>query len=246
MSHSSMVNVVCHIYLNRYTIGDYMNVTVFGTCRLDSLGHYNNRIKHEISYTYDTKEILEVIKFIKHNHVSPEDTITTFRTPMLTKQPIYAHQFEGVLDSDIFIIEICGKKTYMYNQFHVHSALADYSNETIASQIVIREQSDEEIEQDILTILHELHHNIILVGHIVTDEFSERYKLSRLLEHICQKHHLWFINPVEEMKKQGYDIRDAVVHEPKIYHYNETGHRIMKEIYEKYIHEVRQYIQKYS
>ena len=70
-----------------------MNITVFGTCRLDSLNSYNTRIKHEISYTYDTKEILEVIKFIKYNHISPEETITTFRTPMMTKQPIYSSNF---------------------------------------------------------------------------------------------------------------------------------------------------------
>lgn len=48
------------------------NITVFGTCRLESLSKYNMRIRDEISYTYDTKEILEVIQFIKYDHVSPE------------------------------------------------------------------------------------------------------------------------------------------------------------------------------
>ena len=134
-----------------------MNVTIFGTCRLDSLNNYNNRIKNEISYTYDTKEILEVIKFIKNNHISPKETITTFRTPMLTKKPIYSSEFEGIFEkTDIFIIEICGKKTYKYNNFFVHSALSNYSNDLISQQIIINQQSNEEIENDILSIIYEL------------------------------------------------------------------------------------------
>ena len=218
-----------------------MNVTIFGTCRLDSLENYNNRIKHEISYTYDTKEILEVIKFIKYNHVSPLETITTFRTPMLTKIPIHSSNFEGILNNtDIYIIEICGKKTYKYNNFFVHSALSNYSNETISQQIIITEQSDAEIENDILKIIYELNtKKLIIVGHIVTDDKSERYNLSKLLEHICFKHNILFINPVVEIYNNGHNINELIVNEKKIYHYTENGHKIMKEIYEKYINMLR-------
>jgi len=215
-----------------------MTVTIFGSCRLDSLKDYNNRIKNEISYTYDTKEILEVIKFIKYNHISPEKTITTFRTPMITKQPIYQINFDGLFEkTDIFIIEISGKKTYKYNNLFVHSALGQFSNNSVSSQIVINEQSDEEIEKDIVDIIHELNKkNIIIVSHIVTDDKSDRYKLSKILEHICSKYNLLFINPSDEINKKGYNINDLVIHnEKKIYHYNDNGHKIMKEIYEKYI-----------
>jgi hypothetical protein len=218
-----------------------MNVTVFGTCRLDSLENYNNRIKQEISYTYDTKEILEVIKFIKYNHLSPTETITTFRTPMLTKIPISSSSFDGILNNtDIYIIEICGKKTYKYNNFFVHSALSNYSNDTISQQIIINEQSDEEIENDILKIIYELNTTkLIIVSHIVTDNKSERYNLSKLLENICFKYNILFINPVVEIRNQGHNINELVVNEKKIYHYNENGHKIMKEIYENYINMLR-------
>ena len=214
-----------------------VNVTVFGTCRLDSLTNYNNRIKNEISYTYDTKEILEVIKFIKYNNIEPKDTITTFRTPMLTKNPIYSSNFEGLFEkTDIFIIEICGKKTYKYNNFFVHSALCNYSNDSISQQIIINQQSDKEIENDILDIIRELNTTkIIIVGHIVTDDKSERYKLSELLKNICFKYNLLFINPVVEICKKGYSINELVNHDKKIYHYNENGSKIINEIYEEYI-----------
>lgn len=215
-----------------------MNVTVFGTCRLDSLKCYNNRIKDEISYTYDTKEILEVIKFIKYNHISPDETITTFRTPMISKKPIYQADFGGIFEkTDVFIIEICGKKTYKYNNLFVHSALCNFSNPVVSSQIIINEQTDEEIEKDISDIIYELNtKNIIIVSHIVTDDKSERYKLSRLLEYICLKYNLSFINPAAEISRHGNNINDLVIHnEKRIFHYNENGHKIMKEIYEKYI-----------
>lgn len=88
-----------------------IKVTLFGSCRLDSLNNYNNEIRNKISYTYDTKEILEVIKFIKFNHLSPEETITTFRTPMMTKIPVYHKDFNQLIENtDIYVIEICGKK----------------------------------------------------------------------------------------------------------------------------------------
>jgi hypothetical protein len=215
-----------------------MNITIFGSCRLDSLNHYNNRIKNEISYTYDTKEILEVIKFIKYNHISPTETITTFRSPMINKNPIYASNFEGIFEkTDIFIIEICGKKTYKYNNFFVHSALRHYSSDLISQQIIINEQSNEEIENDILEIIYELGtKKIIIVSHIVTDDKSERYKLSKLLEDICFKYNLLFINPVVEIQKKGYNINDLLEDNcKKIIHYNEAGHKVMKEIYEEYI-----------
>jgi ACT domain-containing protein len=213
------------------------NVTIFGTCRLDSLSSYNTRIKFEISYTYDTKEILEVIKFIKYNHLSPEQTITTFRTPMIDKKPIYSKDFDEIFEkTDIFIIEICGKNTYKYNNVYVHSALSQFSNEIISNNIEINNQTDEEIENDITEIMNELNNNkIIFVGHIVTEYKGERYELSKLLENICAKKNLLFIDPVTEITKKGYNINDLIVHEPKIYHYNDHGHRVMKEIYEEYV-----------
>jgi len=212
-----------------------MNVTIFGTCRLDSLNNYNNRIKNEISYTYDTKEILEVIKFVQDNHMSPGETITTFRTPMLTKNPIYSSHFEGLFEkTHVFIIEISSKKTYKYNNFFVHRIL----DHPYVNDITMIEQTNEEIENDILEIINKLNtRKIIFLGHIVTDDKSERYKLSNLLETICSKHNLLFINPVKELSKKGYTIHDLVKNDDKtLLHYNENGHKVMKEIYEEYIH----------
>jgi len=217
------------------------NITVFGTCRVESLSNYNLRIRDEISYTYDTKEILEVIRFIKHGHVPPEETITTFRTPMISKIPIYSNQFKDILeDTDLFIIEICGKKTYKYINRYIHSALPHFSNESISKQIIIDTQSNDEIESDIVEIITQLNTtNIIVVGHIVTDSYSNRYDLLKTLESLCIKYNISFINPVLEISKKGYDIKDLVQETDVIYHYNDNGHSIIHQIYEEYIDKYR-------
>lgn len=217
-------------------------VTLFGTCRLDSLNKYNNQIRNLISYTYDTKEIIEVIKFIKYNHIPPEKTITTFRTPMINKIPINSEQFSNVLkNTNIFIIEICGKKTYKYNDLYVHSALSDFCDNSVKQNIKIIEQSHDEIEEDILNISSLLNSkNIIFVSHIVTDNTSERFKLSEWLEKICIKHNFLFINPVKEINKKGYNINELVdLNDKKIIHYNQNGHEIMRQIYEEFINKLR-------
>jgi hypothetical protein len=218
-------------------------ITLFGTCRLDSLNNYNNQIRNDISYTYDTKEIIEVIKFIKYNHIPPEKTITTFRTPMINKTPIFSEQFTNVIENtNIFIIEICGKKTYKYNDLHVHSALSDFCDNSIKENIKIIEQDQYEIEEDILKISSLLNSkNIIFVGHIVTDNTSERFKLCEWIEKICIKHNFLFINPVKEINKKGYYNINELIHlgDKKIIHYNNRGHEIMKNIYEEFIDKLR-------
>jgi hypothetical protein len=107
-------------------------------------------------------------------------------------------------------------------------------------QIVINHQNDDEIEKDILEIIKLLNtQKIIIVSHIVTNEKSERYKLANLLEKICCKYNILFINPVKEITQKGYNIYDLVdANEKKIIHYNQYGHNAIKEIYQEYINKL--------
>jgi hypothetical protein len=102
----------------------------------------------------------------------------------MNKTPIFSEQFTNVIENtNIFIIEICGKKTYKYNDLHVHSALSDFCDNSIKENIKIIQQDQHEIEEDILKINSLLNSkNIIFVGHIVTDNTSERFKLYEWLE----------------------------------------------------------------
>ena len=222
-----------------------MNITILGSCRQESLyDKYNvNRIRNDISYTHSTKEMLEVIKFCKYGNVSPEETLHTFRTPIMNKQSIvpdeYKYEFEK---TDIFILEIASRKTYEYNNIYLHHIIYDddrYINNDIKDKIRINKQTDEEIEEDIIQIKNELHKPIIIVSHIVQDA-GERYNLAFLLENICKKHEILFINPVNEIAKRGHDINSLIEYETvntkQVWnHYNPSGRTIVQSIYADFI-----------
>jgi len=215
-------------------------ITIFGSCRQDSLYNSNydiTSIQNEISYPHYTKEILEIIKFIKYNHITPFETMKTFRTPIITQTPIYSSKYKTELENtDIFIIEIASKLAYELENRYVHHVMHDNQNITGYNNVNKKTQTDEEIETDILKIKEELNtNNIIIVGHIVTYEKGERYKLSNLLQTICTKHNILFIDPVKEITKKGHDIYDLIKNEYIISHYNEKGHVVIKEIYDDFI-----------
>ena len=160
-----------------------MKITILGSCRQDSITYKNyeiTKIKEEISYPHYTKEVLEIIQFIKNDTITPEETIHTFRTPILNKTPIYSSNYKNDLEtSDIFVVEIASKIKYKYNNKFVHHIL--YDNLTYKNDIIKTTQTDEEIEEDIINIVEQLGKNkIIFVGHIVTFDTGERYNLLKL------------------------------------------------------------------
>jgi hypothetical protein len=189
-----------------------MKITILGSCRQDSLNkNYNiTSIKNEISYPHYTKEIIEVINFCKFGNINPEETLKIFRTPGLTKRPIIfsdslKKEFES---SDIFIIEIASKIAYKYKDKYVHHIFYDdpaYNNET-KNSINIEILSDEEIEKDIIEIKKLLNKPIIIVSHLVSYNSGSRYELAELLRIICNKYNILFINPMDEIKRRGYDL----------------------------------------
>jgi len=218
-----------------------MLVTIFGSCRQESIykipGLTVTGIRDNVSYTHYTKEILEVIKFCKEGHVSPEETLTTFRTPILNNRKLY---FNNILNKNfnntqIFILEIASRKTYEYNGKFVHHILFDNNeyNENYKSNIKVSVQSDEEIENDIIQIKKELNRPMIIVGHILTYNSGDRHNLLHLLEKMCLKHNILFINPKKEIENLGYDVKDLL--ESDLTHYNETGDNIIKYIYNKFL-----------
>jgi len=219
-----------------------MIVTILGSCRQDSIYNLENvtvtTIKDEVSYPHYSNEIIEVIKFCKYGHISSEETITVFRTPILKNKPIIFNsklkqEFES---TNVFIIEIASRKAYKLNKHFVHHILYDLKlfNKN-KDKIQFIEESDEEIEENILWIKKELNRPIIIVCHISTYNKGTRYELSKTLEQICNKHNIMFLNPVKELLKRGYDINTLVVKEEILSHYNDLGHSVIKGVYKDYL-----------
>jgi hypothetical protein len=216
--------------------------TIFGSCRQESFYEMPELnitgIRDNISYTHYTKEILEVIKFCKHGHISPEETTSVFRTPIIKNQKLFFNDIlkQNFINTRIFILEIASRTSYLYNGNYVHHILFD--NENFNKRIIVNKQTDEEIENDIIQIKYELNdRHMIIVGHIVTHYFGNRYELLTLLENICEKHNIYFINPVKELTKLGYKVKTLLMEDGT--HYNDAGHAAIKQVYCNFIRTIK-------
>ena len=100
-----------------------MKITILGSCRQHSLNKKYDvtSIQESLSYPHYTKEILEVIKYCKYQHISKNDTLKVFRTPILNKQHVNYESIKNEFNTtDLLVIEIASKIKYMYNNIYVH------------------------------------------------------------------------------------------------------------------------------
>ena len=222
-----------------------MKITILGSCRQHSLKNKYNitDIQENLSYPHYTKEILEVIKYCKYNHIEKTETINIFRTPILTKTPA---NFEKLNDdfksTNIFILEIASKIKYNYNNIYVHHITTEQQyNVSIKDEIKIETQSKEEVEEDILKIKNELNKPLIIVSHLVTKNNGERYNLSCWLEEICLKYDIPFINPIKELMKKNINLNNIFLKEELLAHYNEKGHAEILKIYSEFIENITKF-----
>ena len=216
-------------------------LTILGSCRQDSLyKKYNiTKIKNELSYPHYSKEVLQVIKYCKFDNLKPEETMI-FRTPIMKNKLIYKNPFVSELEkSDVIIIEIASRKFYKYEDFYVHHILHDephYNRNKI--KIETGCLTDEDIIRDmdeICDILSDKH--IIFVGHLVTRESGERYKLLKLIQNYCGHKNIPFIDPMHELlQKKRLSIREVIAdHDTVFAHYTEKGHHEILQVYETFI-----------
>ena len=172
-----------------------MKITILGSCRQYSLreDYSVTNIQEDISYPHYTKEILQVINFCKFGNLSEEETLYTFRTAILNNKPIsFTEELKNEFNSsDVYVIEISSKIKYQYNDKYLHHiSVEDKYNVSIKNEIFVSIQTKEEIERDIIQIKELLNKPIIIVSHLVTRDYGERYLLKMWLEEICLKYNI--------------------------------------------------------
>jgi hypothetical protein len=188
-----------------------MSITLFGTCRLNNISNHNN-LNNLINYSHSTKEVIQFINFLKGelNIPNPYNKLC-FRTAICDNKFIDYNDIYNKLfiDTDIFIIEICSNKKYIHNDFYLHhlcvdKRFSDHNKNTpheILNNFIIENQNDEEVENDILEIQKMLYpKKIIIVSHYNSKQKNGEYINSRnhlinLLDYICKKNDIPFINP---------------------------------------------------
>ena len=215
-------------------------ITILGSCRQDSLkDHYDvTSIQERLTYPHYTKEIIQTIEYCKG--ISKFDNKLTkygFRTGILDKKEIlYQKELQEEFQStDLFVVEIASRISYEWNSMYVHHILAEeqYGFHDILN-ISQRDLSDEEIEYDILKMKEYLFpKKFIIVSHIATRKSGKRYELVNLLESICYKHNIPFINPAQEIS----NLPDLYENDTA-FHYTRRGHEEICKVYNRHIQSV--------
>lgn len=180
-----------------------------------------------------------MIQCLKGNlTIPPPYNRLCFRTAIIS-EPIDENLQNGSYKTlfehtEIFIVEICSRKKYTHdnNGFYLHHLCVDpkFSNhhkktpENVLKEYTVEDQSDEEIEQDILDIQQRLYpKRLIIVSHYDSKlhgkYIDSRHELIRLLQTICETHDIPFVNPTHILR----DFRQEEVIQSDLGHYTETG-----------------------
>ena len=235
---SSIFGVISFNNNNTSTYNSYVArnlwVTIFGTCRFGKV-QYNTNLNEMISYTHTTKEVLQLISFLKEEiTIPPPYNTLCFRTAIdksigINMDNHHKCKFDN---TKVFFIELCSRKKYIHNNYILHHICVDkrmtiFNNNTprhILDSYTIETQSDEEIENDILEIQKLLYpRKVVIVSHYNSKlngtYIDSRNSLVCLLDKICEKHGISFINPREAL---GQYTQEQVMSD-NLGHYTEFG-----------------------
>lgn len=215
-----------------------MSITLFGTCRINLIRN-NDNLNNAVNYTHCTKEVIQQIQFLLgEKEFPPPFDICCFRTGIVNKSPIaYSKDFRTKFtESNLCVLEICSSKKYICNnnhEYYLHHLAVDtrpaghYYNGTpqsVFDQYQCVQQSDEEIENDILEIRTLLEpRELVVVSHynakLNGEYLASRKKLIVLLIQICTKHNIRLIQPSEVL--QEHEQSDVITDD--LGHYTELG-----------------------
>lgn len=209
-------------------------VSIFGSCRQTAISshvHTTDILDH-LNYPHYTSEALHQIRYLKYGNIPEEHTKYCFRSGLITrcsstisktKYAVLKTQYDN---TTIFLIEIASRLSYKWNNLYMHHIAIGKKHEFYdKDKIEIRELLDEEIEEDIVQIRNELYPKpFILISHFATYTHGKRYELVQLLNRICTKYNIPFLNQSDVVSKYGTQILCA---EPVLSHYTPEGHTII-------------------
>lgn len=216
-----------------------MRLTVLGSCRQDSLYKLYpcTSIRNELTYPHYTKEVLQAIEFCKGvSTIRPELSQYLFRSGILEQKALYSKTFQQDFEeTDLFVIEIASRISYKYANHYTHHILTEplygFCNR---DEIVQRDLTDHEIEQDLLRIVELIRpKKLMIVSHIYTRTTGKRYELVKLLSKLCATHSIPFFDPIVQLG--SFDPHRLFVKEDTLAHYTEEGHHEIGKKYNEFI-----------
>ena len=209
-------------------------ITAFGSDRVSCVAN-NTRLSDIITYTYTTREVLQLIYFLKgHLRLQPPYDKICFRNGILRGAPVswnpaYQYLYK---QTDTFVVEVCSRKKYMHGGLCLHDLsvdgrFPDFNQGTptnVLEEFRIEEQTDEEIRQDLLELKATLapkkmvivsHYNAKLRG----EHLPSRNALIQFLKGVCAENAIPFLDPTETLSEFS---QESVI-SPDLSHYTQFG-----------------------
>jgi len=223
-----------------------MNITLFGTCRINGVTG-NNNLNNLINYTQSTKEVIQQIKFLTGEISIPDEyNKLCFRTGLLDNKNIsFSESYKELfLNTDLFVVEICSNKKYVCDGYYLHHLSVDsrfkqYNQNTpehVLEDFEIQTQSEDEIINDIKEIQNLIgNRDLVLVSHYNSimngSHMTSRNYLINFLENYCTENYILFVNPSKALKSYPQEL----VITDDLGHYTDFGFRIFSEYLNDFI-----------
>ncbi len=222
-------------YVRQLRTSDFPVVTIFGSCRQDSIrNHFPvTRIRDGLTYPHYTKEIIQAIRYCMGKIPAEDGIKETFRNSLLGANLIAEKKmYFDFKNTDLFVIEVASRLEYSDGKYYYHhiafdnrTDISDTRNKSRIEDIRQRQSTLEEVESDIAEITELLNKRVLFVSHISTEDKSTRAELTRTLESTCLKLGVNFLNVGELLK--NYSIEEICEPEPTISHFTEFGHKVI-------------------
>ena len=216
-----------------------MKITILGCCRQDPL--YNlysiTPIRNQLTYTHYAQEILQAIKFCKKQNNDDMHNPYMFRSCILYPDKKLKLDFKRFFEeTDLFVIELASRKSHFFNGSWLHEAYKDpkYAFE-FTDEVITKIACTDEINQFIKEIIEELRpKKVMFVTHVYTEDCQHRKALSSEVKHACAQLNVPVFDPVEQFGGQSI-IKNYLIQEDVIAHYNFEGNKLLQQYYENFI-----------
>lgn len=223
-------------------------ITIFGSCRQDSLySHFKiTKIRNGLTYPHFSKEVLQAIKYCTYEDSTKTFERWIFRNAVIGKKILSRKKLQREMKkTNIFIIEIASLIEYRYKNFYLHHELYDsYENISqkiknvvpLKAEIEVRKQTKTELISDLQEIVKILGKNrLVFATHFSTRPTGQRTELINTLMLFCLENSISVFNPSEMLE---FYLEDQIFEKEKVLsHFTPLGHELagyrLKEIIQR-------------
>jgi len=227
-------------------------VTIFGSCRQDSL--YDTfavtRIREGLTYSHYIEETIQAALYCKDIN-KKVDFLGAFRVDLLSKSRLNRKALRrDFRATEVFVVEIASLLEYTCEETYIHHEAFDSSlnTSTLENQEIRikRTRGDVKDVKEKLDKLFQIlpRERTVLVSHIATRAGSDRWMLNQTVRRYAAENAIEYFDPSEIL--QIWPLHQICEVEPVISHFTPMGHEIVRDRLSQCVYRVKNSISQKS